>query len=142
MNRVTAIRLSTKRHRLLEAEAFDSFLRIETRRAVRSRKSLVLLLLDVPPARDLSPVVDLLSSSVRATDYIGWRESGDQPGAERKRLGILFTEVESERGEDIAKLLSAKIARLMRQQLHAAEQPTATLLPSGRSFFFVPTGTT
>jgi len=126
----------------LEAEAFESFLRMETRRAIRSRKSLVLLLLDVPstsevsPVGDVSPVLDRLSSSVRATDYIGWRESG-------KRLGILFTEVDSDRDEDIAKLLSAKIARLVSERLDVgfAEQPTATVLPSGRSYVFVPTGT-
>jgi hypothetical protein len=132
---MNSIRLSARQRRILEADAFDSFLRIETRRAIRSRKSLVLLLVDVSATRDASPVLDRLSSSVRATDHIGWHEPG-------KRLGILFTEVESDRGEDIAKLLSAKIARLMRDQMAPAEQHTATLLPSGRHFLFVATGTT
>jgi hypothetical protein len=107
---------------------------METRRAIRSRKSLVLLQVDLPSARDLSPVIDRLSSSVRATDYIGWRESG--------KLSILFTEVESDRGEDIAKLLSAKVARLVRDPSNATERTTATLLPAGRNYVFVPTGST
>jgi hypothetical protein len=134
--------LFAKQNRVLEADVFERLLRMETHRAVRSRKSLVLLSLELPSTRDLSSVIDRLSSSVRATDYIGWRESG-------KRLGILFTEVESERGEDIAKLLSAKIGRLVSGSLAnspsnvaLAERPTATLLPSGRSYVVVATGTT
>ena len=134
---VTTIRLSTKRHVVLETDAFNSFLQIETRRAIRSNKSLVLLLLDVGRTQDLGPVVNILSPCVRTTDYIGWYEVG-------KRLGIVFTEVQNENREAIAELLKAKIANALCDHIehHLSEPITATVLPSRRNYRFATTGTT
>jgi hypothetical protein len=133
---MTNMRLSTTRHAVLGPDAFNSFLQIETRRAIRARKSLVLLLLDVVGTQDLNHVVSRLSSCVRATDYIGWHEAGE-------RLGIVFTEVESEQRDCIARLLTAKIATILRGTINPclSEQITITILPSGNSYLVATTGT-
>lgn len=87
--------------------------RAEELRAARSRKSLVLISFDlaaVPATTERNQIVVVLSSCVRATDWLGWQDAG-------RRLGMLFTEVESSRNGNIADLLKAKTTRVMREQL-------------------------
>lgn len=128
---MTNIRLSAKHHFVLPKKAFDVGLQIENQRAIRSGKSLVLLHLHVPLTPDVNRIIESLSSCVRGTDYIGWDDSD-------KRLRILFTEIETKHGEEIAKLLSTKIARVLRHEsdLSLSKQTTVTVLPSGTSYVF------
>lgn len=128
---VSNIHLAAPRHIVLEAQAFNSCVEIEARRAHRSRKSLVLLVVDLT-SDDLMRIITILSSSVRATDYIGWHDAG-------KRLGILFTEVETDHSEEIATILSAKVARVLREA-GAANQISMAVLLCGRNYLFVTTG--
>ena len=125
------MRMSAKRHFVLTKETFDVCLQFENQRAIRSGKSLVLLHLHVPLTPDLIQIIESLLSCVRATDYIGWHDSD-------KRLRILFTEIETKHDEEIAKLLSTKIARVLRYEadLSLSKQTTVTVLPSGRSYIF------
>ena len=123
--RLTGIRLSASPHHVLDEAAFKMCIRAEELRAARSRKSLVLLSLDlgaVPATADRDRIVAVLSSSLRQTDWLGWREAG-------KRLGILFIEVESSRNGNIADLLKTKITRVVREQLghNIDERITASL---------------
>lgn len=127
---VSNIHLPPPRHLVLEAEVFHSCIRVETRRVYRSRRSVVLSLVDITPD-ELTRLISILSSSVRATDYIGWHEAG-------KRLGILFTEVETEHSEETAKRLTAKIVRVLRDG-GASHPITMTVLPSGRNYLFMAT---
>ena len=95
------------------------------------------MLLDIAETQDIAGIVVTLSSCVRATDYIGWHEVG-------KRLGIVFTEIETAHREHIARLLTAKIAKVLdlRVQPNLSGQITISVLPSGRNYLSVTTGST
>ncbi len=101
--------LSVSPHPVLGQDAFHSCLNLERRRAARAHKSLVLVFFD-PASNDVDGIVRIVSSRVRATDWIGWLENG-------KRLGVLFTEIDAERGPSTAKLLHDKIAKSIASQI-------------------------
>src|SRR5215471_17895212 len=88
--------LLTGRDEVLQEESFHSMLMLERRRAERSRKPFVLMLLDASASvesktagRLLSRVCSVLLKSTRETDLIGWYQQGAV-------LGVIFTEVSSE----------------------------------------------
>jgi hypothetical protein len=95
------------------------------------------MLLDIAEMQDVAQIVTTLSSCVRATDYIGWHEVG-------KRLGIVFAEVETGDREHVARLLTAKIARVLDDRIKPtlSDQITITMLPSERNYLAATTGTT
>src|ERR1700722_2461365 len=76
---------------VLEKSVFHSMLTLERRRAERSHKPFVLMLLDAnlesgPAEEILMQAVDIVVTSKRETDLIGWYKSG-------AILGIIFAEV-------------------------------------------------
>ena len=122
---LTDIRVSARPHDVLDEDAFNMCIRVEERRAARSGKSLVLLSLDlgaVPAMADRDRIVAVLSSSVRQTDWLGWQDDG-------RRLGILFTEVERDRNENVAYLLKTKITMTVQERLghNVGKRITVTL---------------
>src|SRR6266571_6287398 len=88
--------LLVRRAEILQEETFHSMLRLERRRAERSRKPFVLMLLDATAFveqkiadRFMTRVCSVLLKTTRETDLIGWYEEGVV-------LGVIFTEVSSE----------------------------------------------
>ena len=90
---------------LLPENVFHSMLTLERRRAERSRKPFVLMLIDANLENGTAEVilrqaVDIVVSSKRETDLVGWYKQG-------AILGIIFTEVNLE-GE-LTETLRAKM---------------------------------
>src|ERR1700692_3255170 len=76
---------------VLAENIFHSMLTLERRRAERSRKPFVLMLLDVNLENGIAEeifrqAVDIVVASKRETDLVGWYKQG-------AILGIIFTEV-------------------------------------------------
>jgi lipopolysaccharide/colanic/teichoic acid biosynthesis glycosyltransferase len=92
---------------VLAENVFHSMLTLERRRAERSRKPFVLMLLDAnlehgPAAEILKQAVDIVAASKRETDLVGWYKHG-------VILGIIFTEVNEEAGEPVTDILRLKV---------------------------------
>lgn len=92
---------------VLAENIFHSMLTLERRRAERSRKPFVLMLLDAnlehgPAQEILRQAVDIVASSKRETDLVGWYKQG-------VILGIIFTEVNVEAGEPVTDILRLKV---------------------------------
>src|SRR5579864_8492053 len=90
---------------LLPENVFHSMLTLERRRAERSRKPFVLMLIDANLENGTAEVilrqaVDIVVSSKRETDLVGWYKQG-------AILGVIFTEVNLE-GE-LTETLRAKM---------------------------------
>lgn len=93
-------------HVLLE-NVFQSMLTLERRRAERSRKPFVLMLLDAnlesgDAEEILMQAVDVVVATKRETDLVGWYRQG-------AILGIIFTEVSLEGERPITETLREKI---------------------------------
>jgi lipopolysaccharide/colanic/teichoic acid biosynthesis glycosyltransferase len=91
----------------LPENAFHSMLTLERRRAERSRKQFVLMLLDAnlengTAARTLLQAADIVAASKRDTDLIGWYRSG-------AILGVIFTEVNTEGERPVTQILREKV---------------------------------
>jgi lipopolysaccharide/colanic/teichoic acid biosynthesis glycosyltransferase len=91
---------------LLE-NAFHSMLTLERRRAERSRKPFVLMLLDAnlengTAERILMRAVEVIVATKRETDLVGWYRQGGI-------LGIIFTEVTLDGERPITETLRAKV---------------------------------
>jgi lipopolysaccharide/colanic/teichoic acid biosynthesis glycosyltransferase len=92
---------------VLEENVFHSMLTLERRRAERSRKPFVLMLLDAnlengTAEEILKRAVDIVVTSKRETDLIGWYKQG-------AILGIIFSEVSMEGDLPITETLRSKI---------------------------------
>jgi hypothetical protein len=92
---------------VLAENVFHSMLALERRRAERSRKPFVLMLLDAnvengPAEEILQKAVDIVLTSKRETDLFGWYTDG-------LILGIIFTEVSLEEESPITETLRDKI---------------------------------
>lgn len=101
---------------LLQEEAFHNMLTLERRRAERSRKPFVLMVLDPAPrlededsARFMSQVTAVLVKSVRETDMVGWYKTGSS-------LGIIFTEISLEFSTPITEILRAKVLSALQRE--------------------------
>ncbi len=106
----------TTREHTLNEETFCAMLAVERRRAERSRKPFVLMLIDSgvaqrngrPDIADrLAPVI---SGAVRESDMIGWYRQG-------VILGIIFTELSQETNQPISDVLRGKIVKALREDL-------------------------
>ena len=91
----------------LQEETFHNFLTLERRRAERSRKPFVLMVLEASvDARVadsfLSHVSSVLLKSTRETDLVGWYKNGVS-------LGVIFTEISLEYATPITEILRSKI---------------------------------
>ena len=92
---------------VLAENVFHSMLTLERRRAERSRKPFVLMLLDANLEKGIAEeilrqAVDIVVASKRETDLVGWYKQG-------AILGIIFTEVSLDGEIPITETLRAKI---------------------------------
>src|ERR1700733_15323938 len=100
---------------VLEESVFHSMLTLERRRAARSHKPFVLMLLDAnlesgPAEEILMQAVDIVVTSKRETDLIGWYKSG-------AILGIIFAEVSMAGDSPITDTLRTKVETLFVKHL-------------------------
>jgi hypothetical protein len=109
--------LAKRRQKLLDSEGLTAFLKVEQRRAKRSGKAFVVLLVNVDAPRTGSSgdlkvggLAAALSSSIRDTDVIGWYQDG-------AIVGIVFTEIPLENRDKVSLLLLTKIASVVREAL-------------------------
>jgi lipopolysaccharide/colanic/teichoic acid biosynthesis glycosyltransferase len=91
----------------LPENVFHSLLTLERRRAERSRKPFVLMLLDAnlengSGASILKKAADVIMGSKRETDLVGWYKESDI-------LGVIFTEVSIEGERPLTEILRTKI---------------------------------
>jgi lipopolysaccharide/colanic/teichoic acid biosynthesis glycosyltransferase len=97
----------TQHEEVLAESLFHSMLTLERRRAERSRKPFVLMLLDAnlengTAEETLRQAVDIVVTSKRETDLVGWYKQG-------AILGIIFTEVNLDGESLITETLRTKI---------------------------------
>jgi len=105
------------REEVLQEESFRSMLTLERRRAERSRKPFVLMLLDAcafieekAADRMMTRVSSVLLKSSRETDLIGWYEEG-------VIVGVIFTEVSCESEQPITEILHSKVLKALQSEL-------------------------
>ena len=99
----------------LTEEFFHSALVLERRRAERSRKPFVLMLLDTHltnggSGKLLKEVSEVLASSTRETDLLGWYKNAAV-------LGVIFTELGSEEPSTVCQILQKKAEAVLRSNL-------------------------
>ncbi|MFI5095279.1 MAG: sugar transferase [Candidatus Acidiferrales bacterium] len=105
-----------RREGVLPEDSFRALLMLERRRAERSGKPFVLMVLDGSamqgaPNTDtfLQQVISNLTRSTRETDLIGWYKEG-------AILAVLFTEVSLEGQNPITEVLHSKVVAALRQE--------------------------
>jgi lipopolysaccharide/colanic/teichoic acid biosynthesis glycosyltransferase len=104
------------REAILQEETFHALLTLERRRADRSRKPFVLMLLEsyAPNTNGGGNFSDrfcsVITASTRETDLIGWYETG-------RILAVIFTELNLEEKAPIAELLRSKVEIALRNNL-------------------------
>ena len=107
----------TIREALLSDTAFHSALTQERRRAERSRRPFVLMLLDMQQANKSAKVTQKIqaavASSTRETDLLGWYEKD-------AILGVIFTELASGMNGDITEVLRTKTTAALAEKLGLA----------------------
>lgn len=114
----------TGQERVLHEDTFRAMLTLERRRAERSRKPFVLMLLDSGAASGngrrtafVERLISAVCDATRETDLIGWYESGAV-------LAVIYTEVSIESENPITQVLHSKIARTLQDNLdpsHASQ---------------------
>jgi lipopolysaccharide/colanic/teichoic acid biosynthesis glycosyltransferase len=110
---------SQKHREVLAEDLFRKFLCWERKRAERSRKSFLLLLMDAGRVlqanrnqRMLTGILSALSYSTRETDIAGWYREGAV-------LGVIFTEVRRAERIALQNLVLAKLKELLKGGLGA-----------------------
>ncbi len=98
---------SAQREEVLVENVFHSMLTLERRRAERSRKPFVLMLIDANLENGIAEeilreAVEIVTVSKRETDLVGWYKQG-------AILGVIFTEVNLEGDLPITETLRTKI---------------------------------
>ena len=106
-----------KRSGTFHEEAFHSMLTLERRRAERSRKPFVLMLLDAGAFAEtgtadsvMLSVTSTVLKSTRETDLVGWYKNG-------VTLGVIFTEISSESEIPITEILHSKVVDALLAEL-------------------------
>jgi lipopolysaccharide/colanic/teichoic acid biosynthesis glycosyltransferase len=101
----------------LQEETFHSMLTLERRRAERSRKPFVLMVLEAGAFveaeagdRCMAQVTSVLLKSTRETDLVGWYKKG-------MMLGVIFTEISQEFTTPITEILRSKVVNALRKEL-------------------------
>jgi exopolysaccharide biosynthesis polyprenyl glycosylphosphotransferase len=109
--------LPLRRDAILREDIFHAMLTLERRRAERSRKPFVLMLLDsqaVPKngngANFLGQLTSVVCEATRETDLIGWYETGAV-------LAVIFTEINAEGESPITEILHSKVVAALRESL-------------------------
>ncbi|HYM74952.1 MAG TPA: sugar transferase [Candidatus Dormibacteraeota bacterium] len=107
----------TQAHEILSQEAFLRVISLERRRTERSRKPLLLMLMnmgDHSPSdtnrKNLSTLLAALSVSTRETDVAGWYESD-------RTVGIMFTEICAEEHKTIVSTMISRLSDILRDHL-------------------------
>jgi exopolysaccharide biosynthesis polyprenyl glycosylphosphotransferase len=102
---------------LASEEAFLRMLSLERKRAERSRKTFLLMLLDGGSSRAkesdgnaLQGVGDIVSALIRETDVSGWYKN-------KSAIGVIFTEIGETNRESIQTTLSARVMAALRENL-------------------------
>ena len=110
-------RALTSREPILKEETFHAMLTLERRRAERSRKPFVLMLLDSSAGRTnghrpdfIERLTMILLDATRETDLIGWHEEGAV-------LAVIFTEVSLEGENPVTEILHGKVVRALQENL-------------------------
>ena len=107
---------TVRRAAIFQEQVFHDMLLLERRRAERSRRSFVLMLLDASAFVDgsaesvLASVTSVILKSTRETDLVGWYKDGII-------LGVIFTEVSLESGSPITDVLRSKIVNALHAEL-------------------------
>jgi lipopolysaccharide/colanic/teichoic acid biosynthesis glycosyltransferase len=101
----------------LEEDTFHTMLALERRRAERSRKPFVLMLLDAHSlfqngnsGRLLEQLTSAVLASSRETDLIGWYKQGSI-------LGVIFTEVNLSEKNPITQALLGKVVKALHERV-------------------------
>jgi len=113
----TSSSLLANGERMLSEDSFNSMLALERRRAERSRRPFVLMLIDACSVSEdkgadrlLGRVVSVLLKSTRETDLIGWYQTGAM-------LGVIFTEVSLQSENPITEILRSKVVSALQKEL-------------------------
>lgn len=113
-------RMPSRREGILKEETFRAMLTLERRRAERSRKPFVLMLLDsnavqtdARGAAFVERVAYVVSDAIRESDLVGWYEEGEV-------LAVIFTELSSDENCPITEVLRSKVVRALRDNLDPA----------------------
>jgi exopolysaccharide biosynthesis polyprenyl glycosylphosphotransferase len=106
-----------RRAEILREDTLHAMLTLERRRAERSRKPFVLMLLDshaVPKngngAAFLEQLTSVVCDATRETDLIGWYEEG-------AILAVIFTEISLDGKNPITEILHSKVVAALRESL-------------------------
>ena len=98
---------------ILNQEAFHKVIWLERRRTERSRKPILLMLVDMgnplpsdAAEKDLNKLLTILSTSTRETDVAGWYKSGHV-------VGVLFTEFTLESRGTIVGTMTARLSDML-----------------------------
>ena len=106
--------LGIGRQGALKKDAFRTLLLLERRRAERSRKPFVLMLLILRSINSrgaaFEQVIHSLSTIIRESDPVGWYESGSV-------LGVIFTDVCSEGSVSVIERLKSKVLKAFHDSL-------------------------
>jgi lipopolysaccharide/colanic/teichoic acid biosynthesis glycosyltransferase len=107
-----------RREGVIREDSFQSLLTLERRRAERSNKQFVLMLLDgrfLPVNGNietfLGGTIAVLSRSIRETDLVGWYKEG-------QILAVLFTEINCEGEAPITDVLHSKVLAALQRELN------------------------
>src|SRR5260370_5276775 len=110
--------LLVRQAEILAEETFHSMLILERRRAERSRKPFVLMLLDASAFAEtgaanhlMSQVASVLLKCTRETDLIGWHEN-------HAILGVIFTEISLEFKNPITEILHTKVVNALHDEVN------------------------
>jgi lipopolysaccharide/colanic/teichoic acid biosynthesis glycosyltransferase len=110
-------RLQVRHEGVFQVETFHRMLTLERRRAERSRKPFVLMLLDAQAVLEPgngAAFVERFTSAVcdaaRETDLVGWYKEG-------AILAVIFTEISLDGERPITEVLQAKVVRALRDRL-------------------------
>lgn len=106
-----------RREGVIREESFQSLLMLERRRAERSHKQFVLMLLDgrllginESIKTLMGGAIAVLSRSTRETDLVGWYKEGQV-------LAVLFTEINCEGETPITDILHSKVLGALQREL-------------------------
>lgn len=109
-----------RREEVLQEDTFQSLLMLERKRAERSRKPFVLMLLDgrsLPVNGSVETfmggIISVLFRSTRETDLVGWYREGQV-------LAVLFTEINFEGQAPITDILHSKVLAALQVELDQA----------------------
>jgi exopolysaccharide biosynthesis polyprenyl glycosylphosphotransferase len=112
--------LPIERHELLPEPMFLRALSLERRRAERSKKRFILMVVSSAPGAQnddgaiLARSVDAILAAIRDTDVAGWYR-------DQAALGVIFTEMGSGESKAIVGALRAKVTAALGANLDAAE---------------------